>query len=137
MGGPQLPIRRGGDRPQKDHHDRVWTEVCVAFPTLDMLREGYEVYPVSDAIGGISPDAHDRAMQRMIQAGAQPITAISLVAADIGPANGRVVLRGPLRPDDVARTPGMQVPLHRTSGYRWSAGWRTRFTTTTAWNLTR
>lgn len=58
----------------------LWTEVCVAFPTLDMMRAGYEVYPVADAIGGISPDAHDHAMQRMIQAGAQPITAISMVA---------------------------------------------------------
>lgn len=58
----------------------LWTEVCVAFPTLDMVREGYEIYPVADAIGGISPTAHDSAMQRMIQAGAQPVNAISLVA---------------------------------------------------------
>lgn len=58
----------------------LWTEVCVAFPALDMLREGYEIYPVADAIGGISRDAHDNAMQRMLQAGAQPITAISLAA---------------------------------------------------------
>lgn len=58
----------------------LWTEVCVAFPALDMLREGYEIYPVADAIGGISRDAHDNAMQRMRQAGAQPITAISLAA---------------------------------------------------------
>ncbi|TWG07671.1 isochorismatase family protein [Saccharopolyspora dendranthemae] len=43
-------------------------------------REGYEIYPVADAIGGISPTAHDNAMQRMIQAGAQPVNAISLVA---------------------------------------------------------
>lgn len=58
----------------------LWTEVCVAFPTLDMLREGYEVYPVVDAIGGVSPAAHDSAMQRMFAAGAQPVTAISLAA---------------------------------------------------------
>ena len=58
----------------------LWTEVCVAFPTLDMLREGYEIYPVADAIGGISRDAHDNAMQRVVQAGAHPVTAISLVA---------------------------------------------------------
>lgn len=58
----------------------LWTEVCVAFPTLDLLRDGYDVYPVADAIGGISHDVHERAMQRMTQAGAQPITAISLVA---------------------------------------------------------
>ncbi len=77
----------------------LWTEVCVAFPTLDMLREGYDVYPVSDAIGGISRDAHNRAMQRMIHAGAQPVTAISLVAElqrDWG-RDGADHLRGILR----------------------------------------
>lgn len=58
----------------------LWTEVCVAFPTLDMIAEGYEIYPVTDAIGGISRTAHDSAVQRMIQAGAQPVTAISLTA---------------------------------------------------------
>lgn len=55
----------------------LWTEVCLAFPTLDMLAEGYEVYPVADAVGGISPVSHDRAFDRMIQAGAKPVTAIS------------------------------------------------------------
>ena len=55
----------------------LWTEVCCAFPTLDMLRDGYEVYPVIDAIGGISKTSHDSAIARMVQAGAQPVTAIS------------------------------------------------------------
>lgn len=55
----------------------LWTEVCLTFPTLDMLAEGYEVYPVADAVGGISTVAHDRAFERMIAAGAQPVTAIS------------------------------------------------------------
>jgi nicotinamidase-related amidase len=55
----------------------LWTEVCLTFPTLDMLAMGYDVYPVADAVGGISPVAHDRALDRMIQAGAQPVTAIS------------------------------------------------------------
>ncbi|MFI9824791.1 isochorismatase family protein [Streptomyces sp. NPDC052013] len=58
----------------------LWTEVCVAFPTLDMIREGYDVYPVTDAIGGVSRDAHESAVQRMAQAGAQPVTAISLTS---------------------------------------------------------
>lgn len=77
----------------------LWTEVCVAFPTLDMLREGYEVYPVVDAIGGVSPDAHQSAMQRMLTAGARPVTAISLAAElqrDWGRA-GADRLRGILR----------------------------------------
>ena len=55
----------------------LWTEVCMTFPTLDMLAEGYEVYPVADAVGGISPVSHQRAFERVIAAGAQPVTAIS------------------------------------------------------------
>ncbi len=56
----------------------LWTEVCVTFPTLDALSEGYQVYVVADAIGGVSPAAHNSAMQRMIQAGAIPITVLGL-----------------------------------------------------------
>ena len=56
----------------------LWTEVCVAFPTLDALREGHEVYVVADAIGGVSTVAHESAMQRMVQAGATPITVLGL-----------------------------------------------------------
>lgn len=56
----------------------LWTEVCVAFPTIDALRDGYQVYVVADAIGGVSRVAHDSAMQRMIQAGAIPITVLGL-----------------------------------------------------------
>ena len=52
----------------------LWTEVCLVFPVLDLLREGYEVYADSDASGGTSVDAHERGMQRMIQAGAAPVT---------------------------------------------------------------
>jgi nicotinamidase-related amidase len=56
----------------------LWTEVCVAFPALDALRAGYEVYVVADAIGGVSKVAHESAMQRMIQAGAKPISVLGL-----------------------------------------------------------
>jgi len=56
----------------------LWTEVCIAFPALDALREGYEVYFVVDAIGGVSVAAHEAAVQRMIQAGATPITVLAL-----------------------------------------------------------
>lgn len=55
----------------------LWTEVCLAFPTLDMLADGYEVYPVADAVGGVTPVSHDRAFDRMIAAGARPVTALS------------------------------------------------------------
>lgn len=52
----------------------LWTEVCVNMPTLEALREGYEVYVVTDACGGTSKEAHDEAMRRMVQAGAVPVT---------------------------------------------------------------
>lgn len=56
----------------------LWTEACLAFPTIDLLAEGYEVYPVVDAVGGTSREAHDTAIERVVQAGAQPITWVSL-----------------------------------------------------------
>lgn len=56
----------------------LWTEVCVAFPALDALHEGYEVYFVADAIGGVSKVSHESAVQRMIQSGATPVTVLGL-----------------------------------------------------------
>ncbi len=56
----------------------LWTEVCLAFPTLDMVKEGYEIYPVIDAVGGVSAVSHETAIQRMVQASAQPITSLAL-----------------------------------------------------------
>jgi nicotinamidase-related amidase len=56
----------------------LWTEVCMAFPSLDALREGYDVYPVVDAIGGTSPEAHRAGIERTVQAGARPIGWVSL-----------------------------------------------------------
>ncbi|AZC24063.1 hydrolase [Pseudomonas sessilinigenes] len=52
----------------------LWTEVCLTFPALEALAEGYEVYIVTDASGGTSQEAHDMAVQRMVQAGAVPVT---------------------------------------------------------------
>jgi nicotinamidase-related amidase len=56
----------------------LWTEVCLTFPTLDALREGFEVYPVVDAVGGTSPEAHRAGLERIVQSGAQPISWVSL-----------------------------------------------------------
>ena len=56
----------------------LWTEVCLTFPALDALREGFEVYPVVDAVGGTSPEAHRAGLERIVQAGAQPIGWVSL-----------------------------------------------------------
>jgi nicotinamidase-related amidase len=64
----------------------LWTEVCLVFPALDLLHEGYQVYAVSDASGGTSIDAHERGMQRIIQAGAVPVT-WKAVMAELGRLN--------------------------------------------------
>lgn len=54
----------------------LWTSVCIVGPALSALDQGFEVYVVADACGDVSPEAHDRAMDRMVQAGAQPMTAL-------------------------------------------------------------
>jgi nicotinamidase-related amidase len=56
----------------------LWTEVCMAFTALDALRDGYDVYPVVDAIAGTSPEAHRAGLDRVVQAGGQPISWVSL-----------------------------------------------------------
>ena len=56
----------------------LWSEICMAFPALDALREGYDVYPVVDAIGGTSEEAHRTGVERVVQAGAQPVTWVAL-----------------------------------------------------------
>jgi nicotinamidase-related amidase len=57
----------------------LWTEACVLFPSLDLLREGYEVYVPTDACGDVSLEAHERSIQRLIQAGATPITSLQFL----------------------------------------------------------
>ena len=56
----------------------LWTEICMAFPALDAMSEGYDVYPVVDAIGGTSEEAHRTGIERVVQAGAQPVTWVAL-----------------------------------------------------------
>ena len=57
----------------------LWTEACLTFPTLDALREGYEVYPIADAVGGTSLEAHRAALERVVQAGAQPTSWVQVL----------------------------------------------------------
>jgi nicotinamidase-related amidase len=52
----------------------LWTEVCVTFPTIQAIEAGYEVYVVADCCGDVTQMAHDMAMQRVVQAGAAPMT---------------------------------------------------------------
>lgn len=54
----------------------LWTSVCIVDPALSALDQGFEVYVISDASGDVSTEAHERAMQRMIQAGVRPMTSI-------------------------------------------------------------
>lgn len=54
----------------------LWTSVCIVGPALSAIDQGFEVYVIADACGDVSDEAHERAMQRMIQAGARPMTAL-------------------------------------------------------------
>ena len=58
----------------------LWTEICLAMPTIQALGEGYDVFIVTDASGGVSAEAHDMAVRRMVQAGAVPITWMAVMA---------------------------------------------------------
>lgn len=60
----------------------LWTEACLSFPALDALAEGFEVFPVVDAVGGTSVLAHETALRRMEQAGAK-LTSIAQVACEL------------------------------------------------------
>src|SRR5437763_5473907 len=57
----------------------LWTEVCVTFPTVQAIHEGYDVYVVEDCCGDVSQLAHDNAMKRVIQASAKPVTSLSVM----------------------------------------------------------
>ena len=54
----------------------LWTSVCIVGPSLSALDQGFEVYVIADACGDISTEAHDRAMDRMVQAGVKPMTSL-------------------------------------------------------------
>ncbi|SHM09396.1 Nicotinamidase-related amidase [Chitinophaga jiangningensis] len=54
----------------------LWTGVCIVGPALSAIAEGYEVYIITDACGDVSKEAHEQAINRMIQAGAKPITSV-------------------------------------------------------------
>jgi nicotinamidase-related amidase len=54
----------------------LWTSVCIVGPTLSAIDQGFEIYVIADACGDVSTEAHDRAMDRMVQAGAAPMTSL-------------------------------------------------------------
>jgi nicotinamidase-related amidase len=57
----------------------LWTEVCLVHPALDAMKEGFDVYPVIDCVGGTSPEAHALGVQRLVQAGAIPVGWVQLI----------------------------------------------------------
>ena len=54
----------------------LWTSVCIVGPVLSAIDQGFEVYVIADACGDVSNEAHERAMDRMVQAGARPMTSL-------------------------------------------------------------
>jgi nicotinamidase-related amidase len=56
----------------------LWTEMCLAMPAIQAMGDGYDVYIVTDASGGVSVEAHDMAIRRLVAAGAQPITWLAM-----------------------------------------------------------
>ena len=54
----------------------LWTSVCIVGPALSAIDQGFEVYVITDACGDVSDEAHERAIERMVQAGARPMTAV-------------------------------------------------------------
>ncbi|WP_108659993.1 hydrolase [Acuticoccus kandeliae] len=58
----------------------LWTEICLAMPTIQALAEDYEVFIVTDASGGVSAEAHDMAVRRMSTAGATPMTWLAVAS---------------------------------------------------------
>ena len=57
----------------------LWTEVCVAFPALSAMEDGFEVYAIIDASAGMGDEAHTSAIQRMVQAGVRPVTSMQVM----------------------------------------------------------
>jgi nicotinamidase-related amidase len=57
----------------------LWTEACLTFPALDAMKEGFEIHPVVDAVGGTSVEAHRAGLKRIQQAGAKPMSWVQLI----------------------------------------------------------
>src|ERR1700732_300922 len=56
----------------------LWSEMCLAQPAIHAMGDGYDVYAVTDASGGVTPEAHDMAIRRIVAPGAQPITWLAM-----------------------------------------------------------
>jgi nicotinamidase-related amidase len=97
----------------------LWTEVCMAFAALDALREGYQVYPVVDAIAGTSVEAHRAGLERVVQAGGRPISWVSL-ASELQRDWARLFFRPPVPTRSRSWPPRLELRQPR----RWTTGMR-------------
>lgn len=90
----QVPIERSSMNSWDDEHfvaavrksgrkkivlAGLWTETCVALPTVQAIHDGYDIHVVEDCCGDVSQLAHDNAMKRVVQAGAKPVTSLSVM----------------------------------------------------------
>ena len=73
---PRIAVRVNGIGKGRLVICGLWTSVCIVGPTISAIEQGFEVHVIADACGDVSDEAHERAMQRMIQAGAVPMTAL-------------------------------------------------------------
>lgn len=73
---PRIAERVNGFDKEKIVLAGLWTSVCIVGPALSALDQGFQVYVIADACGDVSDEAHERAMERMVQQGARPMTAL-------------------------------------------------------------
>jgi hypothetical protein len=79
VGRRRIPRGRREDREEATDLRALYTEICLAFPVVDAMRDGYEAMFVVDAVGGMSQLAHRTAIERLTAAGAIPNTSLALV----------------------------------------------------------
>lgn len=72
----RIAVRVNGFAKDKIVLAGLWTSVCIVGPALSALDQGFQVYVIADACGDVSDEAHQRAMERMVQAGARPMTSL-------------------------------------------------------------
>jgi nicotinamidase-related amidase len=73
---PKIAERLNGINKEKVVLAGLWTSVCIVGPALCALDQGFQVYVIADACGDVSDEAHERAMERMVQMGARPMTSL-------------------------------------------------------------
>src|SRR6202021_2025188 len=95
----------------------LWTEVCVAFPTIQAIHDGYEVYVVEDLCGDLDEKTHMAAMRRVEKAGAKPVTWIQVMLEwERDGANRDTYPAARGGGEFVARRAGARAPRHRAGG---------------------